>query len=148
MSLTHNKSSEIESWVQELVNWAEEYDIDEIMLITRITPYETLAQDLLSLSDLNLSHRPIEEFPTGLCQLRNIKRLHMAYMQLNTVPEFIMDLPNLEYLDLSHNRLHSLPEEMIKLKSLKTLDISWNRIDPKAEFISEIKNVNCAWNRK
>lgn len=103
----------------QLTQWAEKYQIDDILNIANA--YE----GLLSLKSLDLSHK-----------------------KLDSIPSCLFELSSLEILNLSHNQLTKLPQEITKLTNLKVLDISWNHIAHDLDFLPSNIKIKKAWNRQ
>lgn len=109
----------------ELMKWAKKYQIDDILNILRNQNDANTKVALLSLKNLDLSHK-----------------------RLDSIPSCLFELSSLETLNLSHNQLTELPQEITKLTNLKVLDISWNHITHNIDFLpSEIK-IKKGWNRQ
>ena len=103
----------------QLTQWAEKYQIDDILNIANAN------EALLSLKSLDLSHK-----------------------RLDSIPSCLFELSSLETLNLSHNQLTELPQEITKLANLKVLDISWNHITHDIDFLSSSIKIKKAWNRQ
>lgn len=108
----------------QLTQWAEKYQIDDILNILKNQNDANNQTALLGLKSLELSHK-----------------------RLDSIPRCLFELSSLETLNLSHNQLTKLPQEITKLKKLQVLDISWNHITHDINFLSSSIKIKKAWNR-
>lgn len=113
-----------DEFVTQFTEWAEKYQIDDILNILKNKNYANAKESLLSIKSLDLSHK-----------------------RLVSIPKYISVLSSLEKLNISHNQLQELPKEIVELKSLKALDISWNHIVEMPKKLPENLQINTAWNR-
>lgn len=111
--------------IADLLTWAKEYQIDDILQIYQNKSFHKIKEDLLNLKCLDLSHK-------GLTYL----------------PQSLFELESIEKLNLSHNHLQKLPLEIKKFQALQILNISWNHIEESIDFLSTNIKVNKSWNRK
>ena len=58
----------------------------------------------------------------------NTKFLDLSGLGINQVPTSIFKLPNLRSLDLSNNRLKRIPEAVFHIPTLHDLDLSFNKL--------------------
>ena len=100
MKLLENEMQEIKR--TEIIQWAEKYEIQELLELFTSKSYEN---PCLHVRSLNLSKKGLEE-----------------------LPDFLFEFTELQTLDLSHNQLRELPEKITMLSHLEFLDISWNHI--------------------
>ncbi|KAL9665347.1 hypothetical protein QQ045_020766 [Rhodiola kirilowii] len=63
----------------------------------------------------------LNEFPTTIVKLRNLKYLNLSHTDLERVPSSICRLQKLETLDLRYTRVIKLPAEILKLQRLRNL---------------------------
>ena len=167
-----NQNSDSQKWVMELIEWANTYEIDDVLNVCS-EDVESNKKALLALEKLNLSKKGISQLPDAISKLTNLKVLDMSYSSLDVFPEKIFDLTWLEsinlrwnkisfvpssigclsrliHLDISSNQLKELPKEMAYLTSLQYLNISWNHIGLVPDFIlslGELNKIDWAWNR-
>lgn len=119
-----NSTSEL--WVYNLVEWAQKYNIQDIInAYERRVMYENTKEAMLSILMLDISSKNLEE-----------------------IPEFVFNLENLIAIDASHNHLSQISIKRTELNKLSYLNISWNHIEPIVEHLSCIKHLSSSWNRK
>lgn len=91
------------------------------------------------ISVLDLSNRDIDELPSEIGTLKDLKLLNLSYNNIQTLPAEINQLSKLESLLLSRNEIEQLPAEIGGLDRLKLLDLSHN---PLLTFPEQIGNLS------
>ncbi|CAA6830254.1 MAG: Unknown protein [uncultured Aureispira sp.] len=86
---------------------------------------------LKKLQILWLSYNELQELPTSLFDLHELRTLSLANNKLTQLSERLGELSNLEYLYVEKNQLTSLPNSIKQLKKLRRLNLSNNPIDIK-----------------
>lgn len=138
--------SETNTWVENLCEWADTYNIPHDIL-----PREKNA--LVSLSELDLSDPDLyakvddmqEHFgevahklgtskpkaftlPEEIGCLQNLQSLDVCFRELTYIPRSIGKLSNLKALNLAYNELRGLPMEIENLSHLKYLNLTGNTL--------------------
>ncbi|CAM8880701.1 unnamed protein product [Rhodiola kirilowii] len=75
------------------------------------------------LNVLDMEGTILNEFPTTIVKLRNLKYLNLSHTDLERVPSSICMLQKLETLDLRYTRVTELPTEILKLQQLRNLQV-------------------------
>src|SRR5947208_26799 len=65
--------------------------------------------ELLQLTELDLSNRKLEILPTAVLALMSLKKLNVSHNLLSALPEDLGKLTQLTHLNVSHNSLTALP---------------------------------------
>ena len=86
--------------------------------------------DLTESEHLDLSGNYLEELPTSINKLKNLKTLTLDNNQLRDLqfPHTICELSNLIMLSVSNNQLSVLPSNIERLKELKRLYLYNNNV--------------------
>ena len=71
-----------------------------------------------SVTKVKLSNRGLNEIPTIVFQLPNLKQLDLSRNTICSLPRDILDMTQLEVLDLSKNFLENFPEVPNSLKQI------------------------------
>ena len=121
MKLLENEMLEIKR--TEIIQWAEKYEIEELLELFTCKSYEN---PCLHVRSLNLSKKGLEELPDFLFEFTGLKELNLSHNHLQTLPTEIAQLSKLEFLDISWNHIVELPEFLFSMKKLK-LNKAWNR---------------------
>lgn len=87
--------------------------------------------DLLSLTDLQLSHNELVAIPNKITVLKSLQMLSLSHNKIETLGDNIMNLQCLEGLALNHNNLASLCRGILAMPKLHFFDISNN---PKMKY--------------
>ncbi|XP_052268837.1 leucine-rich repeat-containing G-protein coupled receptor 5-like isoform X2 [Dreissena polymorpha] len=123
--------------------------------IIRNSDFHYITQ-ILSLSSIELSHSPLEEFPGTICDMSNLNSLNIAnnafvdrtveffsicHAPLNPIrtlsmhsnnfdvlPDIGKIFPNIEHLNFSDNNLRYLNNELTAMSRLISLDLNNNRL--------------------
>ncbi|CAA0104913.1 E3 ubiquitin-protein ligase SspH2 [BD1-7 clade bacterium] len=107
----------------------------------RIQPPVDLAQ-LTSLKNLYISGTRIGSWLSDIPSLNNLERLTLSYISaLDQLPTNLGDLQNLKRLDISDNNLASLPESIIELAGLEYLNASRNGISVLPSLIGDASSL-------
>ncbi|XP_063958553.1 leucine-rich repeat protein 1-like [Lytechinus pictus] len=89
-------------------------------------------EQLVNLSELNISNNQLQRLPMGLCKSNHLARtlqcLNVSHNQIRHLPCELVCLVRLVRLDISHNSLESLPENFGKLHHLRFLNVSGSAI--------------------
>lgn len=147
-----------DSWIDELLEWADNNNIPELQYIEGDIqcddgerPIEGfwvgLPRDrkaLVNLEELDLSWHSCSEIPKQIRHLNNLKTFRFSkkrdglqppFMknadgldEIEEIPDWIAELENLEELDLSNNKISHVPNVIGKLKNLKKLYLHDNMI--------------------
>jgi len=133
-------------WAVELINWAKEYNIEDILDICSDRLYKNKEHALLDLYSLNLENKNIHTLPNSIVNLTNLKYLYLSDNDITIFPSMIFELTQLLYLDISNNRLTEVSLEITRLTSLKYLNISNNNIMPIPKYLHFSDLTNFAWN--
>ena len=81
-----------------------------------------------TLKILWLEDNEFDQFPTCVCQLKELKELRMSGNCIKFVPSLISAVQNLETLSLDRNELTEFPEGILKLPELQHLWLRQNQI--------------------
>jgi Leucine-rich repeat (LRR) protein len=84
---------------------------------------------LTTVEVLWLSYNELQDLPSSLFDLKQIRRLSLANNKLETISTDLAKLSKLEYLYLEKNQLTTLPSSIKKLKKLRHLNLKNNPID-------------------
>ena len=84
---------ENDSWIEKLLEWANENDIS----------LAKKKDELLNLTELDLSNNNLTELPVEIGKLTNLRRLYLRNNNLAKLPVEISKLTNLIELDLRKN---------------------------------------------
>ena len=105
-----------DKFINELLNWAREYQVDEIL-----QNREALQQNLKS---LDLSFKNLHSIPKYIFELSSLENLNLSHNQLQELPEEITKLKSLKVLDISWNHItHNLDFLPTEIK----VNRAWNR---------------------
>src|SRR5699024_5276615 len=113
-----------ESWMQEIWEWADRYEINE----------DTIPRSRIDLLGLeSLSVYSINFLPESIGNLVNLTYLEVSFggfspNMLTSLPENIGNLINLRTLNVSDTKLTSLPKSIGNLVNLTSLDVSSNEL--------------------
>ena len=97
--------------------------------------------DLTELEELDLPDNYLEELPTSINKLKNLKRLISEVNQLRELPQAIAELSNLTVLSVNNNQLSVLPSNIKHLKNLRGLYSSSNQSTTLPDEIGELKEL-------
>ncbi len=101
--------------INELLNWAKEYQIDEI---------SQNREALQSLKSLDLSFKKLYSIPTYIFELSSLENLNLSHNNFQELPKEITKLKSLKVLDISWNHItHSLDFIPSRIK----INSAWNR---------------------
>lgn len=133
--LEKKKKSELidESWIVRLWEWAD---------YNNVFDYKNKKDDLLNLTELDLSHNQFSEIPKEIANLTNLTRLILSNNKLTELPKEIGNLINLTELDISNNKLTELPKEIGNLTNLVNLDFDYDQLVGFPEEIRNLPNLN------
>lgn len=139
------KISKREQRIIETINNA-----DKVLVLSDLKLNEIPAEVFTKnhLEELNLDRNHIEQLPTALAKLTNLKRLNVSHNR-NIHIDAVCALENLEMLNLDHcavrgesNTLFQLPLELGRLKNLKTLlTLSTNSSFANPQVIADLDNL-------
>lgn len=96
---------------------------------------------LQNLKSLHLNYKDIKIIPTQIGQLTNLTRLDLTNNNIGELPTEIGQLHKLKILDLDNNNLHYLPSELNNLTNLIHLHIKHNNITNKQNIHHEFPNI-------
>jgi Leucine-rich repeat (LRR) protein len=96
--------------------------------------------DIPNLKRLNVGYNPMK-VPNDFDKLSTLDELQLEGLKLNDFPSSVLKMPNLRILDIADNSLTSLPEDIAKLEKLEVLDIAHNQISEFPDGITELKNL-------
>lgn len=85
-------------------------------------------EDLFLLHELRLSSTGLDEIPSGIYQLPNLRSLFIHNNQISSISPDIINLSSLMYLTISNNKLKSLPSELFDLSSFVGLHADSNSL--------------------
>lgn len=91
--------------------------------------------------NLDLSWKQIEELPSNITSLNNIRWLNIRNNELTALPVEIDRLSKLTELLLDNNNLSNLPEKIQNLKMLSNLSLTHNNFKEFPLQVTEIKNL-------
>lgn len=106
---------------------------DVVLLILRLDAEKT--------TKLSLSNKDIEEIPSEIGRLKNLKHLDLSYNSIKKLPPEFYTLDKLETLLLFRNELIELAPEIKRMPNLKLLDISYNKIEIIPPEIGDLSNL-------
>lgn len=139
------KISKREQQIIETINNA-----DKVLVLSDLKLKEIPAEVFTKnhLEELSLDRNHIEQLPTALAKLKNLKRLNVSHNR-NIHIDAVCALENLEVLNLDHcairgesNTLFQLPLELGRLKNLKTLlTLSTNSSFANPQVIADLDNL-------
>jgi internalin A len=93
------------------------------------------------LTQLDLAGLGLEELPSEIGKLSNLRWLDLRNNQIAEIPEIIGKLSNLRWLYLSNNQIAEIPEVIGKLSNLTSLNLGENQIAKIPEFIGKLSNL-------
>ncbi|OBZ91192.1 hypothetical protein A0J61_00763 [Choanephora cucurbitarum] len=104
------------------------------------------AQQLRSLTHLNLSSNLLIDIPVALASLYNLTSLNLSYNMISLTSSINTVLGNIQELDLRGNRLTVLAG-LDRLWALERLDVRDNRISDAAEIgrLTALPNIRDIW---
>jgi hypothetical protein len=120
-------------WLQDLIAWANENKISEVQLSRD-------KQEILLMTELNLSGNQLSEIPIYIGKLANLTTLDLSDNQLTELPEYIGNLVYLLSLNLNNNNFEIIPESIGNLTKLSELNLSGNKLTKVPQFIG---NLTC-----
>ncbi|XP_039247268.1 leucine-rich repeat-containing G-protein coupled receptor 5 isoform X7 [Pipra filicauda] len=83
---------------------------------------------LHSLETLDLNYNSLDNFPTAIRTLTNLKELDLSYNLLEDLPCFSA-CKKLQKIDLHHNEIGEIKADTFRqLAALRSLDLAWNKI--------------------
>ena len=98
--------------------------------------------DLTESEELDLpDNYYLEELPTSINKLKNLKRLTSEVNQLRELPQAIGELSNLTVLSVSNNQLSVLPSHIKHFKNLRALELSYNQLITLPDDIGELREL-------
>jgi len=83
----------------------------------------------------------IDEFPTCLCDLSQLKSLTINSSEITLLPECIRQLNNLEELTINNSKIALLPDWIGQLNNLEELNIGNSKISKIPKTISKLKSL-------
>ena len=128
--------------INNLYNWAKEYDIKELQTkdknkllnIKELTlgkffreekKFSYIPNEIFKLTNLEsfyIDCYSLEEFPKDIEKLINLKKLTIESSDIKTLPKEIFNLVNLETLNIECACLEEFPDGISNLTKLKTLN--------------------------
>lgn len=90
----------------------------------------TTVGKLKNLKILWLWENGLSTLPDTLADLGNLTRLNLNENAFTDVPEVVTRLPQLEHLEIGENPLQSLTPELARVKTLKAISLSFNYHNP------------------
>jgi exodeoxyribonuclease V alpha subunit len=123
-----------DAWIDELLAWAYKNDISKEQLPSN-------KEDLLDLTELDLSNCELSTLPESIGNLTNLTELYLSNNQISTLPESIGNLTNLDVLYLGGNELSTLPESFGDLTDLTVLGLSSNEFSTLPDSIGKLTNL-------
>lgn len=112
-----------------------------------LKPYPTVRIDTIALKQLShlkylqFVNVDFENFPIGICCLRQLKGLAIALSSVDTIPKELGKMTNLIALGLSLNNIRFLPKEIMKLDSLRYLDLANNAFETIPSELLQMQNL-------
>ena len=160
-------------WVNEIFEWADEYEIPPLEFTEpEFDENGNLEQDgywfgiprssdeLINLEELNLNGLIKSDIPDQFRHLKKLKKLSITdgpqavwgvedsdkdTHSITEIPEWISELDNLEQLNLCNNSISYIPDSLAKLKNLKGLYLSVNRIEYITQNLYQLKHLESLW---
>ncbi|NOX15235.1 MAG: leucine-rich repeat domain-containing protein [Epsilonproteobacteria bacterium] len=129
-----NRESAINSDVEKLLIWANEYNIRK-----EILPHSK--DKLLALEVLNFSNIPLQNIPKHIRVLKNLKKLYLANCRLTQLPLEVYTLGKLEILWIQNNHLTNISSEINNLKNLRELVAYENNLQD-FPFVKSLKKLS------
>ena len=154
--LEKKKKSELidEGWIVRLWEWADYNNISDYKYVKNdyiddeeegyFVGLPRNKDDLLNLTELDLSRNQFSEIPKEIGNLTNLNRLILSNNKLTELPKEIGNLINLTELDISNNKLIELPKEIGNLTNLVNLDFDYDQLVGFPEEIRNLPNLNAA----
>jgi hypothetical protein len=93
------------------------------------------------ISKLDLSNLNLNEIPSDVFELKNLRKLNLSNNNIKVIPSDISKLKMLEVLDISNNKITNFYAKICDLKKLKTLNLNNNKIVSIPKQISKIENL-------
>lgn len=97
--------------------------------------------DLKNLEILRLSGNSLETIPSNISHLENLRVLALDFNHLREFPEGCENMPNLQELWLRQNRLTSIPEGISSMRALETLSVSSNNLKSLPESLHTLPRL-------
>lgn len=105
----------------------------------KVWPIELSSSTLI---ELNISNNSIEDIPSRIDSILNLKLLNLSNNKLSFIPKSLSKLINLEYIDLSNNNICEIPNEIEYLNKLKGIQLFNNNISILPSQIRNLKDLN------
>ena len=115
-------------------------DIEEKFAKT-IEQFPTELGMLLDLKGLAFRSFKSFKLPEEIGNLINLTKLDLSDNQLTILPELLGQLTQLTKLDLSSNQLRTLPDSLGQLAELQTLDLSNNQLTALPESLGQLSSL-------
>ncbi|XP_035789195.1 protein flightless-1-like isoform X2 [Anopheles albimanus] len=94
-----------------------------------INNFPSSLDSLSNLKELDLSQNELSKVPGALYNLANLRRLHLNDNAIEELSPMIENLTKLESLNLSRNKLTALPAAICKLQHLRRLHVNDNLLN-------------------
>lgn len=108
-------------------------------LLHYISPLSSLSAPPLSLHYLYLGGNCLQQVPSELAHLDQLKALVLCDNQIQSIPQQLTRLTQLRSLQLHNNQLETLPQDLVKLTNLRELSLRGNPLV--LRFVREMPNT-------
>lgn len=99
-------------------------------------------QDLPNLTELTIRGNLLDEVPSFIFDMTQLKWLDISRLNLTDIPAEISKLHNLENLNISDNKLVVVIPELFSLSKLQILDMSINEIEIVPDLFDQLPELN------
>jgi hypothetical protein len=120
-----------DSWMQRLWDWADKYEITDLVWHANGGYWRGLPRDknkLKKLDKLRLDHFKLNDIPSEIGFLVNLVEIDFSNNNLTTLPSELSLLVKINSLSLYRNKFKKIPASLFKLKSLKKIYFGGNNI--------------------
>ncbi|MDR3177698.1 MAG: leucine-rich repeat domain-containing protein [Campylobacteraceae bacterium] len=124
----------LDEWSGRLWQWAENNGVSR----RKLPRYE---ENLIELSELDISYRGLEYIPAELCNVTSLTKLIASGNKLSSLPKEISGLTNLTELDFTENLFTDIPLGLFELKKLQKLSFWDNKLTTIPKEIGNLTNL-------
>jgi len=132
--MTITDTSTIEPWMTELWAWADKFDIS-------VEELPRNKEDLLEITDLNISSNQLIYLPDSIGQLKNLEKLKISSSHLKQIPETIGQLTGLTQLTLNCESLEYFPDTFESWIQLRELTFTSDKIKQFPKLLAHLTHL-------